>query len=69
MMMDCSIHKIVFIILTRSKPVGNGYEFSMAVGTIGEWLKLVPFLLRIEQLILRGGGVWQFCKKPSNTLK
>ena len=31
--------------------------FSMAVGTIGEWLKLVPFLLGEEQLILKGGGV------------
>ena len=28
----------------------------MAVGTIGEWLELVPFLLGGEQLILRGGG-------------
>ena len=31
--------------------------FSMAVGTIGEWLKLFPFLLGDEQLILRGEGV------------
>ena len=30
---------------TRPKPVGIGYVFSMAVGTIGEWLKLFPFLL------------------------
>ena len=30
--------------------------FSMAVGTIREWLKLVPFLLGEEQLILKGGG-------------
>ena len=30
--------------------------FSMAVGTIGEWLKLVHFLLGDEQLILRWGG-------------
>ena len=30
--------------------------FSNAVGTIGEWLKLVPFLLGDEQLILREGG-------------
>ena len=34
--------------------------FSMAVGTIGEWLKLVPFLLGDEQLILRGGGLAVF---------
>ena len=36
--------------------MGHGYMFSMAVGTIGEWLKVVPFLLGDEQLILRGGG-------------
>ena len=41
---------------TRPKPVEHGYLFSMAVGTIGDWLKLVPFLLWEEQLILRGGG-------------
>ena len=32
----------------------HGYVFSMAVGIIGEWLKLVPFLLGDVQLI--GGG-------------
>ena len=26
--------------------LGHGYVFSMAVGTIGEWLKLVPFFVR-----------------------
>ena len=36
--------------------MGNGYVLSMAVGTIREWLKLVPFLLGDEQLILRGAG-------------
>ena len=36
---------------TRPKPVDHGYVFSMAVGTIGEWLKLVPFLLGDVQLI------------------
>ena len=46
--------------LTRKKPVG--YVFSMAVGTIGEWLKLAPFLLGEEHLILMGGGGWQFLK-------
>ena len=41
-----------------------GYVFSMAVGTIGEWLKLVPFLLVDEQLILkRGGGAGSFKNK------
>ena len=29
--------------MTRPKPVDHGYVFSMAVGTIGEWLKLFPF--------------------------
>ena len=40
---------------TRPKPVGHGYVFSMAVGTIGELFKLVPFLLGDEGFILRGG--------------
>ena len=41
---------------TRPKPVDHGYVFSMAVGTIEEWLKLVSFvLLGDEQLIQRGG--------------
>ena len=35
---------------TRPKPVGHGYVFSMAVGTIGELFKL------IKGFILRGGG-------------
>ena len=41
--------------------MGHDYVFSMAVGTIGEWLKLFPFLLGDVQLILREGG-WQFFK-------
>ena len=34
----------------------------LAVGTIGEWLKVVPFLLGHEQLqlVLRGGGGGSF---------
>ena len=36
--------------------MGHDYVLSMAVGTIGERLKLVPFLLGYEQLILTGGG-------------
>ena len=36
--------------------MGHGYVCRMAVGTTGEWLKLVPFLLGNEQLILKGGG-------------
>ena len=50
------------ILDTRPKPAGHGYVFSMAVGTIVEWLKVVSFLLGDEQLILRGGGRWQFLK-------
>ena len=42
---------ILLFNLTRPKPVDHGYVFSMAVGTIGEWLKLVPFLLGDVQLI------------------
>ena len=38
----------------------HSYVFSMAVGTIWEWLKLVPFLLGDVQLI--GGGGWNFLK-------
>ena len=48
--------------------MGHGYVFSMAVGTIGEWLKLVLFLLGDEQLILKGGG-WQFFKINILTVK
>ena len=40
--------------------MGHGYVFSMAVGTIGEWLKVVPFLLGDEQLIRGGGGLAVF---------
>ena len=36
--------------------------FSMVVGTIGEWLKVVPFLLGDEQLILGAGSGWLFFK-------
>ena len=34
---------VYFSLKNRPKPVGHGYVFSMAVGTIGEWLKLVHF--------------------------
>ena len=51
------VKTIVNFSTTRPKPVEHGYVFSIAVGTIGEWLKLVPFLLGNEQLILKGGGV------------
>ena len=35
--------------------------FSMAVGTIGEWLKLVPFFVR-GRTVDSGAGGWQFFK-------
>ena len=41
--------------------MGHDYVFSMVVGTIGKWLKLVPFLLGDEQLILSGGGQFVVC--------
>ena len=44
--MQTSYAAVDFILFTRPKPVGHGYMFSMAVGTIGEWLKLVPFFVR-----------------------
>ena len=33
---------LVRFIQTRLKPVEHGYVFSMAFGTIWEWLKMVP---------------------------
>ena len=44
---------------TRPKPVGHGYVFSMTVGTIGEWLKLVPFFL-MGRTVDPGGGAGSF---------
>ena len=44
------------LINTRLKPVEHGYVFSMAVDTIWEWLKLVPFVLGDVQLIRGEGG-------------
>ena len=34
----------------------HGYVFSMAVGTIEEWLKLVPFFVRGRTVDSEGGG-------------
>ena len=45
---------------TRPKPVGHGYMFSMAVDTIGEWLKLVPFRTVDSE---REGGTGSFTLK------
>ena len=44
------------LIYTRPKYVGHGYVFSMAVGTIGEWLKLVPCFVRGRTVDSKGGG-------------
>ena len=41
---------------TRPKPVEHGYVFSMAVGTIGEWLELVSFFVRGRTADSGGGG-------------
>ena len=42
--------------ITRPKPVEHGYVFSMAVGTNGEWLKLVPCFVRGRTVDSAGGG-------------
>ena len=43
--------------------MGHGYMFSMAVGTIGKWLKLVLFFVRGRTVDSRGEeGGWQFFK-------
>ena len=47
---------------TRPKPVGHGYVFSMAVGTIGERLKLVPCFVRGRTVDSKGGGAVSFFK-------
>ena len=49
------VYKISSIKTTRQKPVGHGYVFSMAIGTIGEWLKLVPYFVR-GRTVDWGGG-------------
>ena len=48
--------------MSKPKRVGHGYVFSIAVGTIGELLKLGLFLLGDEKLILRGSGAGRFLK-------
>ena len=40
---------------TRPKPEEHGYVFSMSVGTIGEWLKLMVFV-RGRTVDSEGGG-------------
>ena len=46
---------------TKPNPVGHGYVFSVTVGTIGEWLKLVSFFVRGRTVDSEGGG-WQLFK-------
>ena len=48
--------KIYNVDITRPKPVGHGYVFGMAGGTIGEWLKLVQFFVRGRTVGLAGWG-------------
>ena len=40
--------------------MGHGYVFSMAVGSTGEWLKVVPFIVRGRTVDSDLG--WQFFK-------
>ena len=49
--------------ITRPKFVGIGYVFSMANGTIKEWLKLVPFFVRGRTVDWGGGGGGGFLGK------
>ena len=48
---------------TRPKPVGHGYVFSMAVGTIGELLKLFLFFVKGHTIEFEGGVVAGILKK------
>ena len=52
---------LLILSVTRPKPVRHGYVFSMAVGTIGEWVKLVLFFVMGLPVDLGVGG-WQFFK-------
>ena len=55
---------------TRPKPVEHDYVFSMAVGTIWEWLKLVPFFVKGRTVDSgEGGGGWLFFKINILTVK
>ena len=40
-----------------------GYVLSMAVGTIGEWLKVVLFIVRGRIVDSEGGGLTVFTNK------
>ena len=40
--------------------MGHGYVFSMAVGTIEEWLKVVLFIVRGRLVDSGGGGADSF---------
>ena len=49
--------------------MGHGVVFSMAVGTIGEWLKLVPFFFIRGRTVDSEGGGWQFLKIKTMAVK
>ena len=48
--------------ITRPKPVEHGYVFSIAVGTIWEWLKTGTFFFRGRTVDWGGGGAGSFLK-------
>ena len=45
--------------------MGHGYVLSMAVGTFGEWLKVVPFIRERTVDSEGGGGGGQFSWPPN----
>ena len=49
--------------------MGHGYVFSMAVGTIGWMIENGPFFVRVEQLILKGGGAGIFFQNKYPAVK
>ena len=50
---------VKFLTYTRPKPVEHGYVLTMTVGTIGKWLKLVPFFV-MSRTVDGGGGLAVF---------
>ena len=51
-------------LITRPKHVRHGYVLSMAVGTIGEWFKVVSFFVRGRTVDSEGGGAGSKNKYP-----
>ena len=60
----CYKHICVLFGSLGKSPWGMANVFSMAVGTIGEWLKVVPFIVRDTTVWWRGGreGAGSFLK-------